>query len=70
MTHEQLRGLASLLREVLVMKPIERKSAGEVAEHHWLLQSSRKEDAHTGAPIGRGWRDPADMKELKGDLRP
>lgn len=42
MTHEELRSLADLLRQVLVMNPTERKTAGEVAEHPWLLDRSRK----------------------------
>jgi hypothetical protein len=37
MTHEELKDLAGLLREVLVMNPMERKAAGEVAEDCWLL---------------------------------
>lgn len=42
MIHEQLRSLASLLREVLVMNQIERKSPAEVVEHRWLVKSSRE----------------------------
>ena len=44
MTHEELRGLTGLLREVLVMNPKLRKSAGEVAEHPWLLDATREGD--------------------------
>lgn len=41
MTHEELRNLADLLREVLVMNPIKRKSAREIAQHCWLSGGSR-----------------------------
>lgn len=44
MTHEDLRSLAGLLRQVLFMNPIERKSAGEVVEHPWLLDHSKEGD--------------------------
>ena len=42
MTHEQLRGLAGLLYEILVVDQIERESAAEVAEHRWLVKPSRE----------------------------
>ncbi|KAL8718188.1 MAG: hypothetical protein Q9225_004650 [Loekoesia sp. 1 TL-2023] len=42
MTHEELMCLASLLREILVMNPTERKAAGAVAEHPWLLHHTRE----------------------------
>ena len=37
LSHEELKCLASLLREVLIINPIGRKAAGEVAQHPWLL---------------------------------
>lgn len=54
MTHEELRGLADLLREVLVMNPMERKAAGEVAEHCWLLDRTREGYSDRGFNIKHG----------------
>ncbi|KAI9835245.1 MAG: hypothetical protein M1837_003873 [Sclerophora amabilis] len=45
LTHDELRSLAGLLREILVMNPMERKAAGEVAEHRWLLDHMRGADS-------------------------
>lgn len=44
MTHGELQSLVGLLREVLVLNPIERKSAGELAEQGWLSDRSRESD--------------------------
>lgn len=62
MTHDELRHLAGLLREVLVMNPIERKSAGEVAKHCWLLESSRESDLSRCSQCSDGCIDQAEIR--------
>jgi hypothetical protein len=44
MAREELKDLAGLLREVLVMNPVERKAAGEVAEDRCLLCGTKYGD--------------------------
>lgn len=39
MTHEELKLLAVLLRELLVLEPEKRKSASEIVDYPWLYGS-------------------------------
>ena len=39
MTHEELKLLAALLREILVFEPKKRQSASKIVDHPWLRGS-------------------------------
>lgn len=59
-THEDPRDLAG---SILVIDPIERKSAGEVAVHRWLLDRSREEDPNGGSQLNHEQGVPADIQD-------